>query len=88
MKFLHQSNSLRNWVLEVSQNKKDWIKIDERVNDNNYQNPSNIATFNVNQTHEFYRYIQLKQTGVNSTNNYSTNIVAIEFYGKLMQNNK
>ena len=76
-------DNLKNWILEVSNDQKEWIKIDEHKDDSQLNNQYVIATFNPNKTNEFYRFIRLKQTGFNWHNDYLTEFYFIEFYGKL-----
>ncbi|KAK8867140.1 hypothetical protein M9Y10_010114 [Tritrichomonas musculus] len=83
IKGLNENNCLNNWVLEVSNDKKKWIEIDRRENDTTLNGRNIVANFVNKQKKKFYKYVQIRQIGTNSTMNYSTNIMAIEFFGKL-----
>lgn len=77
---------LRNWVIEVSNDKNKWEIIDEHKNDSTLNERDIIATFETKKTNGFYRFIQLRQTGESwryKQGNYLFYFKMIEFYGKL-----
>lgn len=77
---------LRNWVIEVSNDKNKWEIIDEHKNDSTLNERDIIATFETKKTNGFYRFIQLRQTGESwryKQGNYMFYFKMIEFYGKL-----
>lgn len=76
---------LKSWVLEVSNDEKNWRKIDEHTNDSHLNGEYVIATFDTNKIEDFYQFIRLKQTGRNwhGDGHFHTEFVFIEFYGKL-----
>ena len=77
-------NSLRNWVVEVSNDKVNWEIVDQHSNDPALNGSCKIATFNTKQTDLFYRYIRIRQTGKSwLEGTYFSYIRCIEFYGKL-----
>ncbi|KAK8898305.1 hypothetical protein M9Y10_000588 [Tritrichomonas musculus] len=75
---------LRNWVVEVSNDKVNWDIVDEHSNDSSLKGIDKMATFNIKQTNLFYRYIRIRQTG-NSwwEGSFYSYISYIDFYGKL-----
>lgn len=78
--------NLRNWVVEVSNDKEKWKIIDTHTNDPTLNNQSVKAVFSVNGNDDtFYRYVQIRQTGVSWYNNGYLYISRIEFFGKLME---
>lgn len=85
------SDHLRNWVLEVSKDGKNWIEGDRHENDKKLNGANITATFNIKeQDNNFYRFIRLRQTGFSwynypYNNNYYFVVYSIEFYGKLQQ---
>ncbi|KAK8835257.1 hypothetical protein M9Y10_017042 [Tritrichomonas musculus] len=77
------SNHLKSWVVEVSNDHQKWDEIDKREN-NSILNGSNfIGTFDTKENKSFYRFVRLRQTGKSWCNNYCTVIASIEFYGKM-----
>ena len=84
------SGHLRNWVVEVSNDKNTWKTIDKHENDSVLRGNNIIATFNTEETKEFYRFIRLRQTGESWYSNggyYYIYFYFIEFYGKLKEPN-
>lgn len=84
------SNNLRNWVIEVSNNRQEWEETDRRTNDSSLNGNNIIFLFNVqNQNNKFYRFIRLRQTGETSgsPNNQYFWFKNIEFYGKMKKLN-
>lgn len=77
------TNHLKSWVIEVSNDKKKWEEIDRHENEASLNGPNLIATFNAKEVKSFSRFVRLRQTGLCWNNNYYTVIAAIEFYGKL-----
>ncbi|KAK8838581.1 hypothetical protein M9Y10_033213 [Tritrichomonas musculus] len=77
------SNHLKSWVVEVSNDHQKWDEIDKREN-NSILNGSNfIGTFDTKENKSFYRFVRLRQTGKSWCDNYYTVIASIEFYGKM-----
>lgn len=74
----------RNWVIEGSMDNVKWDNLDTQTNCS-YLNENNVShVFDIsNQTSKKYRYIRMKQTGVNWNSNNFFSMNAIEFYGKL-----
>lgn len=78
---------LRNWVIEVSNDNKEWTEIDQHSDDTSLKKSLTIVTFNVKEkVKKFYRYIRLRQTG----NSWELNgtgkriiIRGMEFFGKM-----
>lgn len=80
---------LKNWVVEVSNDAKNWVEIDCHENDPTLNGPNIISNFTVKKSKkEFYRFIQLRQTG-NSWYQFCNHnrfwFFLIEFFGKLKQ---
>ena len=79
---------LRNWVVEVSNDKEHWEIVDQHDNDSILRSANAIKTFNTKQTESFYQFIRLRQTGTswhNNDNNYYLYFPFFEIYGKLKQ---
>lgn len=80
---------LKNWIIEVSNDGKNWIEIDRHVNDGSLNGPSIVGTFKIRKSlDDFYQYVRLLQTG-NTWYPYGNHnqfyFPLIEFYGKLKQ---
>lgn len=82
---------LRNWVLEGTNtvstfdvaglNAATWAAIDTRNNDATLTTASQYYTLTVNGSTAAYRYLRLRQTGVNSDGDNYLTLGEIEFYG-------
>lgn len=79
---------LKNWVIEVSNDGKNWEIIDDRNNDSQLNKPDAVANFEINQNDGFYRFIQLRQTGKNWGNSLCIMIRSLEFFGKIKMLNE
>lgn len=86
------AGNLKNWVVEVSNDKDKWIIVDEHQNDSSLNESDIIATFNTKQDmNEYYRFIRIRQTGISwfcLGNDYNLYFPFVEFYGKLKQPKK
>jgi hypothetical protein len=76
------SANLRSWILEGSNDCESWVEIDHHTNDSSLNSQGAIATFPISSSSD-YRYIRLRQTGVNSSGDHRLMVNAIEFYGTL-----
>lgn len=80
-----ENDFLRNWVIEVSNNKANWIIIDKRNNCNALNSNGAMCVFNIPQVLDgFYRYIRLRSTGLGwgiEKYQYLMSICYIDFYG-------
>lgn len=81
---------LKSWVVEGSNDKSNWIKIDEHKNDSSLKGQSRVHLFNItkNSNEQLFKYIRILQTGPNWYNNNDRSnvllISSIEFYGRLI----
>jgi hypothetical protein len=73
---------LRSWILEGSIDCESWVELDRHWNDSSLNSQGAIVTFNVSSS-TYYRYIRLRQTGMNSTGTHQLILNAIEFFGLL-----
>lgn len=88
----HDSNChhLRNWVIEGansdSNNENEWKILDSRLNDTFLNNINAVHTYEIGKIkcYECYRYLRIRQTGVNSDNSNYLFISALEFFGSLI----
>ena len=67
------SGHLRNWIVEVSNDSRQWAQLDKHSNDSSLRGNNIIATFKTKKMKTFYRFIRLHQTGeswYNNDNNY------------------
>lgn len=81
---------LRNWVVEASNDKKNWEIVDQHDDDSSLRGSNRIVTFKtkVKETNSFYRYIRIRQTEKSWSNNYVFVMYYVEFYGKLKESSK
>lgn len=80
------SQQLKNWAIEVSQDGQTWIEIDRRENEEKLNGSKFTATFKISpENKEFYRFIRLIETGCcwYSSTRYDGIFSMIEFFGKL-----
>ena len=75
------------WIYKGSNTgENDWKTIDSQ-NNVDYLNWNGIShTFEIktsNNQNEYYRYIRLKQTGLNKRNDNHLSISALEYFGKI-----
>jgi hypothetical protein len=70
------------WVIEGSNDQKNWVKIDAR-DTQELVGKSLVKHFNCSSDHssEFFRFIRLRQTGKNSSNHDFLMLCNIEFFG-------
>ena len=80
---LRNQMHLRSWVVEVSNDDDQWIPVDERVKCNDLNGKLVTKTYLFNKTQPF-RYIRLRQTGMNWQSNNYLSISQIEFFGFLL----
>lgn len=73
------------WVIEGSNNNKDWAIIDEKYNCHKICNHGLIRTINVDvkQKNVHFRYIRMRLTDKNVEENYIFALDSFEFYGSL-----
>lgn len=76
---------LKNWVMEVSNDRKNWVLIDEHINDPALKN-NRISTFNTKLLNDFYRFARIRQTGKSWDDSYTFVFYKIELFGKLIEN--
>ena len=81
---------LKNWVIEESNDAKNWIEIDCHCDDSTLNGPNIVASFKIpdNENLQFCRFIRMRQTGNSWFYTGNHNYVYfpyIEFYGKLKQ---
>lgn len=80
---------LKNWVIEVSNNAKKWIVIDEHSNCSDLNGPNIIKTYEVKKNN-FYRYCRFRNTGDywGVKEKWGIQFNSIEFYGQIRIRNK
>lgn len=82
------NNNLQTWVIEGSNTGSDWVVLDSPET-NNYLDGVNAShTFNIQERNGSligFRFLRIRQTGLNTQNaNYLT-ISALEFFGSLFE---
>ena len=77
---------IRNWTVEISDDKSNWTTVDNHSDDDSLSNTNSIKKFNVS-SHHFARYIRFNIKDISSgrwgNSNYAICIDSIEFFGKL-----
>jgi hypothetical protein len=77
------SGHLKHWVVEGSNNLKDWTEIDRRDNCTGLNDRNRYRTYKCEGSKGLYRYIRLKQTGKNHRGNDFMFLGNVEFFGAL-----
>lgn len=77
---------LKSWAIEGSNSDDDdnWVILDQRNNVTCLDNKNSIYTFKIDQSlsrEDYYRYIRLRQTDVNTGGNDSLRFSSLEFFG-------
>lgn len=74
----------KNWVIEGSQDNSTWKIIDEHQDDSALFKKNYVHTFHIKNNDQEFKYIRMRQTGLNWHGNNWLDISSIEFYGKLI----
>lgn len=75
---------LRSWVLEGSNDGKNWIELDSHLNDTRFNSPSQVILFpimNEEKQRMKFKFIKLKMTGKNDRNGNYLDVFNIELFG-------
>ena len=81
---------LKSWVVEVSNDKQEWLTIDEHQNDSSLKGTSRIHLFKISKhfDNDSFKYIRIRQTGPNWYNEDDRShyllIGCIDIYGTLI----
>ena len=81
---------LKSWVVEVSNDKQEWLTIDEHQNDSSLKGRSRIHLFKISKhfDNDSFKYIRIRQTGPNWYNEDDRShyllIGCIDIYGTLI----
>lgn len=76
---------LQTWVLEGSNNKKEWITLDMHENDKCLASDSKVCVFSIkdqDKSNQRFKFIQLRMTGESIQGHNYLDILNIEFFGK------
>lgn len=79
---------LKNWVIEGSKDNVNWVILDERKNEESLNDRTASNTFKIQhnfENDEFYQYIKIRQTGLNTSNGNQLYFGSIEFFGSLLK---
>ena len=78
---------LKSWVLEGKNDNKDWIILDEQKKSTSLKGPNKFSTFIIKKPSEPVRYIRLRQTDKNYSDNDSMSLQALELFGEVYEGN-
>lgn len=74
----------QHWVIEGSNDDNNWTILDSHTNNDSIDDRSKSNTFSIqNQNNIFYRYLRLRQTGLNTASNNALIISAFEYFGTI-----
>jgi hypothetical protein len=75
---------LRSWIFEGSMDGPTWTELDGHINDQTTNSNHPIRTFSVS-NHFSFRYLRLRQTGVNAQGSHYFVLYAMEIFGDLIE---
>lgn len=88
----HWNNSNRGyyrpqcWCIEGSNDETNWTTLDTRQNEKSLDSQSVSNTFEIkNKNNEFYRFIQIRQTGKNTGNDNDFRFSSLEYFGTILE---
>lgn len=77
----------KNWVVEASNDNKNWIKLDEKKDETALNDESAFHTFQIQEKirpDQYFQYIRIRQTGTNCDGDFYFNIACLEYFGSLI----
>jgi hypothetical protein len=77
------SGHLKNWVIEGSNNEKEWVELDRRENNDELNDRNKAQTFQCQGNTGIYRYIRLRQFGLNHNGSNFLFIGNVELFGAI-----
>lgn len=77
---------LQNWCIEGSNDKSSWKELDARNNEKSLDHKLASNTFEIrnSENNNFYKFIKLRQTDVNTQGNHEILLSSIEFFGNII----
>ena len=78
--------NLLNWCIEGSNDQETWQELDRRSNEQSLRENCSSNTFNIQaslKNDEYYRYLRIRTTGVNTSNDHRLFFSSIEFFGTI-----
>lgn len=78
------TEALRNWVLEASNDASSWTTLNTHTNDTSLDSIGDTQTWLIPSTSQDYRYFRIRQTGLNSNNHNYLALSGFEIYGDLI----
>lgn len=74
----------KSWLIEVSNDREEWITVDSRMNDYSLTGFGKFNTFTIsNKSKDFYRYVRIKEI-IGQNGNHRLLLSEVEFYGKII----
>ena len=75
----------KNWVIEGSEDNNSWLILDNQSNNSQLNGPDVVHTFKIkNYDSKKFRFIRMRQTGVNWRNDHYLAFDSFEIYGKII----
>jgi len=75
---------LKSWVLEGSNDKQSWKVMDQQTKSSLLKGPGKVSTFSVSHSEPF-KYIRIRQTDRNTSENDAMYLQAVELFGELYE---
>ena len=79
---------LKNWVIEGSKDKNQWIEIDREENNYDLKGPGIEHYFPISKSTDEFQYIRLRSIGLNHAGNNYIYLTKFELYGEIITNSK
>ena len=83
------NSHLKDWVIEGSNSDKNWKILDSRENENCLNDRLAENTFKIQEDlkdEEYYRYLRIRQTGLNFRQTSQLMLNSLEFFGTIIEN--
>ena len=78
----------KSWKIEGSNDNNNWTLLDKRTNDRSLDGSGFSNTFEIEEsktTNEYFQYLRITQTDVNTGSNYFFILSALEYFGTIQE---
>lgn len=77
----------QSWVIEGSNDKQYWTKLDVHLNDKSLDSQSVIKTFSIqnNNNNEYFQYLRIRQTDINTGGDHILRFSSLEYFGSIIE---
>ena len=79
---------LKNWVIEGSNDQNQWIEIDRKENNFDFNGSNYQHYFPITKSENVFQYIRIRNIGKTHNDQYWLVLTNIEFYGEIFNNDQ